>query len=96
LNSPTCLLWPRCGCHETIAQWQALLEDPNEIFTPEEVEAAEMVIFVSLACAAEHCPDPLTKAYAKKQFARLTQRRARIAAAQQAPSYEPEFARRQR
>ena len=84
LNSPTCLLWPRCGCHETITYWQEALEDADREFTMEELEAAETVIYFSVACAAEHCPDPQTKAYAAKQFANLTLRRQRVAAAQMA------------
>jgi len=78
LNSPTCLLWPRCGCHETITHWQRLLDDPNQRFTLEELEAAEVVIYINIACAAAHCPDPETKAYAAQQYANLTRRRQRI------------------
>ena len=81
-NSPTCLLWPRCGCFQTITHWQDLLEDPDEVFTPEELEAGETVIYFSLACAAEHCPDPKTREYAAQQFRNLNLRRQRIAAAQ--------------
>jgi hypothetical protein len=79
LNSPTCLLWPKCGCHETIVHWQKVLKDADGILTMEALEAAEVVIFFACACAAEHCPDPETKAYAKRQFENLTQRRYRIA-----------------
>jgi hypothetical protein len=79
LNSPTCLLWPNCSCHHTITHWQALLDDTDEIFTLEQLEAAEVCIYFSVACAAEHCPDPKTKLYAAGQFARLEQRRERIA-----------------
>jgi hypothetical protein len=92
LNSPTCLLWPACSCHETICHWQGLLDDPDETFTLEQLEAAEVCIYFSVACAGEHCPNPETKAYAKRQFARLTERRERIAAARNAPTYEPSFA----
>jgi hypothetical protein len=79
LNSPTCLLWPDCGCHQTITHWQKVLKDTDGILTIETLEAAEIAIFFSCACAGEHCPDPITKAYAKRQFENLTQRRYRIA-----------------
>jgi hypothetical protein len=78
LNSPTCLLWPDCGCAQTITHWQRLLDDTSEIFTPEEVEAAECVIYFAVACAAKHCPDRPTKAYCDRQFANLLARRQRI------------------
>ena len=81
LNSPTCLFWPRCGCFQTITYWQELLEDLDEVFTLEELEAGETVICFSLACAAEHCRDPATKEYAQQQFRNLSLRRQRIAAA---------------
>jgi hypothetical protein len=84
LNSPTCLLWPNCSCFKTITHWQRLLDDPNEIFTLEQLEWAEEIIYFSVACAGEHCPDPKTKLYAAGQFARLTQRRERIARQQRA------------
>jgi hypothetical protein len=83
LNSPTCLLWPNCACHHNLTHWQEALEDTDKIFTFEELEAAETVIFYSCACAAEHCPDREFKLYAARQFANLTLRRERIAAAQQ-------------
>jgi hypothetical protein len=92
LSSPVCLLWPNCSCFKTITHWQRLLDDADETFTLEELEAAEVMIYFSLACAAEHCPDPETKLYAKRQFANLSLRRERIAAARNAPTYEPSFA----
>jgi hypothetical protein len=78
LNSPTCLLWPECGCHDTITHWQKVLDDADQTFTKEEVEAAETVIFFACACAGKHCPNPTTKAYAARQLENLTQRRYRI------------------
>jgi len=81
-NSPTCLLWPKCGCFQTITNWQRLLEDEDEVFTLEELEAGETVIYFSVACAAAHCPEQETREYAQRQFANLTQRRQRIEAAQ--------------
>jgi hypothetical protein len=78
LNSPTCLLWPDCACHDTLVHWQRLLDDADETFTPEEVDAAETVIYFAVACAAKHCPDRPTKAYCDRQYANLTARRQRI------------------
>jgi hypothetical protein len=83
LNSPTCLLWPNCACRHNIVHWQDALEDQDRIFTLEQLEAAETVIFYSCACAAEHCPDPEIQLYAARQYANLTLRRERIAAAQE-------------
>jgi hypothetical protein len=84
LSSPTCLLWPACSCHQTLVHYQRVLDDPDETLTLEQLEAAEVCIYFSVACAAEHCPDPKTKLYAAGQFARLTQRRERIARQQRA------------
>jgi hypothetical protein len=78
LNSPECLLWPDCACHNNLAHWQGALQD-GRTFDNEQIEAAEEVIFYTCACVAEHCPDPTIKAYGKRQWARLTQRRHRIA-----------------
>jgi hypothetical protein len=79
LDSPICILWPACACRKNIVHWQEALGDEDRVFTLEELEAAEMVIYFSCACAAEHCPDPAIKAYAARQFANLTRRRERIA-----------------
>jgi hypothetical protein len=81
LNSPTCLLWPDCACHENLVHWQEALQDEERTFDPEQLAWAEELIFFTCACVAEHCPDPETKAYGARQFANLTARRQRIALA---------------
>ena len=83
LESKTCLLWPYCACHDNIVKWQQALEDDDRIFTAEELSWAEDIIYVSVACAATHCPDRKIKRYCIEQLANLTQRRERIAKAQQ-------------
>jgi hypothetical protein len=37
-------------------------------FEPDDLEAAEIVIFVSLACVMKRCPDKEVKEYAKDQL----------------------------
>jgi hypothetical protein len=82
LNSPTCLLWPDCACHQNLINWQEALQDEERTFDLEELAWAEELIFFTCACVAEHCPDPQTKAYGARQLTNLTQRRQRIALAQ--------------
>jgi hypothetical protein len=86
LNSPTCLLWPNCACHENLLHWQKALWDDDRKFTPEQLEWAEEVLFCTCACLAVHCPDPKIKAYGARQWAQLTQRRQRIEQEQQRAS----------
>jgi hypothetical protein len=81
LESKTCLLWPYCACHYNIVKWQEARADDERIFTPEELSWAEDVIYISVACAASHCPKRKIKRYCIEQLANLTQRRARIAKA---------------
>ncbi len=83
LDSPICILWPHCACEKNLVKWQEALSD-DRILTLEQIEAAEEVVFYSLACAAQHCPEPEIKAYAARQLANLTKRRQRIAAKAQA------------
>jgi hypothetical protein len=82
LNSRECLLWPDCACFKNITHWQDALIDEDQTFTREQLEAAEEVIFYSCACVAAHCPDPEIKRFGARQWAELTLRRQRIAAAQ--------------
>jgi hypothetical protein len=82
LNSPTCLLWPDCACYGNIVRWQRELKDEQQLWEPEQLEWAEEHIYCTCACVAEHCPDPVTKAYCKEQFANLLARRQRIYLAQ--------------
>jgi hypothetical protein len=79
LNSPTCLLWPDCACHQNIVHWQEALSDEERTFDHEQLHWAEELIFCTCACVAQHCPVPETKAYAAQQQSNLTQRRYRIA-----------------
>ena len=79
LNSPTCLLWPDCACEKNLVHWQRELWDDERSFTLEQIEAAEEVIFLTVACVSVHCPDPVIKAYGQRQLAQLTQRQQRIA-----------------
>lgn len=84
LHSPSCLLWPDCGCHDNLVHWQQALGDDDRVFTMEQIEWAEEVIFYTCACVAHHCPDREVKAYCARQLANLTRRRERIAAQAQA------------
>jgi hypothetical protein len=82
LNSRDCLLWPDCGCFNNLAHWQEALQDEDRIFSLEQLEYAEELLFYTCACVAAHCPDPKIKAYGARQWANLTARRQRIAQAQ--------------
>jgi len=68
LKSKTCLLWPRCGCHETLKRWIYNLNDIDRVWAMEVLECAESLIFISLACVSHHCPDRVVKAYARGQL----------------------------
>jgi hypothetical protein len=68
LETKVCGLWPECGCYHTLVRWQENLRDEERVWEPEQLEWAETTIFFSLACVARHCPDPVTKAYAKGQL----------------------------
>jgi hypothetical protein len=57
-----------CDCCATLLLWAANLQDEGMEFEPEELEAAEVVIFVSLACIAKHSPNRKMRAYAKNQL----------------------------
>jgi hypothetical protein len=63
-----CQLWPRCGCHETLRRWLYDLNDAERVWPRDVLEWAETSIFISLACVARHCPDPVVKAYAAGQL----------------------------
>jgi hypothetical protein len=79
LNSPTCLLWPNCACRHNIEHSDEALDDKTRIFDMETLEYAADLLYFTMACVSEHCPDPEIKAYGARQFANLTRRRQRIA-----------------
>jgi hypothetical protein len=68
LAGEVCQLWPRCGCHETLSRWLYDLNDDERVWPRDVLEWAETTIFISLACTARHCPDPVVKAYAVEQL----------------------------
>ena len=78
LEEKTCVLWPDCGCRGHLVQYQQLLMDERRVFTPSELEEIETLVFYSIACAAEHCPDPKIKRYCTAQFQKLDARRRRM------------------
>ena len=57
---------------QQFCNYAALLQSSRQL------EWAEEHIYCTCACVAEHCPDPVTKAYCKEQFANLLARRQRI------------------
>jgi hypothetical protein len=68
LKDQVCQLWPSCGCHQTLKRWLYDLNDEDRIWPKDVLEWAETSIFISLACVAHHCPDPVVKAYAVEQL----------------------------
>jgi hypothetical protein len=63
-----CVLWPDCGCRETLLRYQNLFADENEVWEFEELRAAETMIYLALECVAAYCPEKKVKHYAMVQL----------------------------
>src|SRR5262249_13673696 len=62
-----CTFYSWCGWYETLRLWgQNLSED--RIWPRDTLDAAECLIFISLACLSRHCPDMAIRAYAREQL----------------------------
>jgi hypothetical protein len=68
LHSRDCTLWPTCACFQHLTHWQKQLYNEELFWTIEQLAWAETAIFLSLSCAAAHCPDQEIKSYCQKQL----------------------------
>jgi len=68
LTAKSCGLWPECSCYSTIEHWAKQLSDEEKIWDMEVLEWAETSVFITLACCAHYCPDPVVKGWAKSQL----------------------------
>ena len=56
LNSKQCNLWPECACNKTLVHWQSKILDNELEWTFEDLQWADLSIFITLSCVAERCP----------------------------------------
>jgi hypothetical protein len=68
LSRRECASWPACHCYSYLAQWGKNLQDEDEVWEIEDLEIAEFMIFVTLACVEHRCPDQEIRDYAKQQL----------------------------
>lgn len=68
LNSKQCNLWPECACNKTLVHWQSKILDNELEWTFEDLQWADLSIFITLSCVAERCPSRKTKTYALLQL----------------------------
>jgi len=68
LREKECVMWPDCHCQSYLLLWQDNLRDQEGVWTLEELEQAEDMIFLSLECIGKRCPDKKLKRYAKAQL----------------------------
>jgi hypothetical protein len=57
-----------CDCNGTLARLQEKLCDEEMVWKPDEVQAVEDVIYVTLCCVERHCPDPVFRMWASAQL----------------------------
>jgi hypothetical protein len=63
-----CELWPECACNKFMIHQQRQLPDESIVWDTETLSAIETVLFFTLQCVAEYCPDPKVKRYATVQL----------------------------
>jgi hypothetical protein len=63
-----CTLYPQCGCAANLARFAERLSDEEIVWETYELAAIETVLFCSLECLSQHCPDLTVKAYALRQL----------------------------
>ena len=52
-----CQFWPNCACRSHLVNFDKLLDDDERIWEPEELGAVETVLYFTLECVANYCPD---------------------------------------
>jgi hypothetical protein len=63
-----CTLWPECGCRWLLERYANLLLDDDTIWSLEDLEVGEDMIFVTLCCVQKYCPDPRIRQSIKQQL----------------------------
>jgi hypothetical protein len=52
-----CWLWPNCACRSHLVNFNKLLDDDERIWEPEELSTAETILYFTLECVSNYCPD---------------------------------------
>jgi hypothetical protein len=68
LADKECSLWPDCSCRSTLLLWQDNFQDEAAVWSREELDWAEDIIFLSLSCVEHYCPDKKLRRYAAQQL----------------------------
>jgi hypothetical protein len=68
MNKKQCELWPDCACNKFMIHQQQRLPDESIVWDTEVLAAIETILFFTLQCVAEYCPDPKVKRYARTQL----------------------------
>jgi len=63
-----CLFWPDCRCYELMLHYQWKLTEYDGPWEFEELQTANLMIFVMLSCVSHHCPDSRIRLYALRQL----------------------------
>ena len=64
-----CDSWPdRCGCDGHIGRFGEMLSDDERIWSREDIQVFEDMIFISLCCLSVRCPDHVVRMWAKAQL----------------------------